>query len=368
MGERRILMVGTDLAAHGGISSVLRSYQDYGLFKAWGVDYVATYEAPGMVRQLRVFSAALIRILGLLLSRRVAVVHVHSASRGSFWRKSLVAALAWLCRVPYVFHIHSGEFPDFYARECGAAGQAWIRWILRHAGRVIVLSPHWRQVVGALEPRARVEQLGNPVHVPATLAPMRDPARTVLFLGRLQPKKGIFDLLRAIPAIRAAHPQTRFVLAGDGEMDAVRTLAAELGVSDAIEMPGWVDGEAKQRLLAQADIFVLPSHFEALSVGLLEAMSGGVPIVSTRVGGIPDLINHEAEGLLVAAGPGPALADAINQLLADPQLRQRLRAQAFVRVGAEYSFQAILRQLRGIYGGIGVAVGELPRTPLAAEL
>lgn len=359
-GPRRILMVGTGLQAHGGITAVIRSYMDVRLFEQWGVRYISTYEGKGKLTQLRTMASALWRIVWLLAARRVDVVHVHSASRGSFWRKSLVAALAFAFRVPYVFHIHSGEFPDFYARSCGRTAQAWVRLVLRRAARVVVVAPRWRADVLRIEPAARVAVVGNPVRVPALLAPLRSPAvagaaaPTVLFLGRLHEKKGIFDLVRAIPAVLAALPGTTFVFAGDGEIEGVRKLAGELGVAHAVRLPGWVDGAAKQQHLEQADLFVLPTYFEALGVALLEAMSCGVPVIATPVGGIPDFIDDGVEALLVPPGPGTALAAAIIAALQDTALRARLREQAFARVGRDYSFDAVLAQLRAIYTDLGV--------------
>lgn len=355
-------MVGTGLRAHGGITAVIRSYMDVRLFEQWGVRYISTYEGAGKLTQLRTMASALWRIVWLLAARRVDVVHVHSASRGSFWRKSLVAALAFVFRVPYVFHIHSGEFPDFYARSCGALARSWVRLVLRRAARVVVVAPRWRADVLHIEPAARVAVVGNPVRVAPLLAPLRSPApgtpdgspATVLFLGRLHEKKGIFDLVRAIPQVLAVLPGTVFVFAGDGEIEGVRALAAELGVAHAVRLPGWVDGAAKQQHLEQADLFVLPTYFEALGVALLEAMACGVPVIATPVGGIPDFIDHGVEALLVPPGPGTALATAIAATLQDPALRARLREQAFARVGRDYSFDAVLAQLRAIYTELGV--------------
>ena len=368
-GPRRILMVGTGLQAHGGITAVIRSYMDVRLFEQWGVRYVSTYEGAGKLTQLRTMAGALWRIVWLLAARRVDVVHVHSASRGSFWRKSLVAALAFAFRVPYVFHIHSGEFPEFYARGCGAPARAWVRLVLRRAARVVVVAPRWRADVLRIEPAARVAVVGNPVRVPPLLAPLRSPAgngATVLFLGRLHEKKGIFDLVRAIPQVLAVLPGTTFVFAGDGEIEAVRALATELGVAHAVRLPGWVDGAAKQQHLEQADLFVLPTYFEALGVALLEAMSCGVPVIATPVGGIPDFIDHGVEALLVPPGPGTALAAAIVAALQDPALRGRLREQAFARVGRDYSFDAVLAQLRAIYTELGVPLSPaIVAKPLA---
>lgn len=366
-GPRRILMVGTGLDAHGGITSVIRSYMEVGLFEQWGVRYISTYEGKSKLTQLRTMGAALWRMAGLLLARRVDVVHVHSASRGSFWRKSAVAALATLFGVPYVFHLHSGEFPDFYASR-GKPARGWVRLVLRRAARVVVVAPRWRADVLRIEPTARVAVVGNPVRLPPVLPPLRnrqarplanaesgaDVPATILFLGRLHEKKGIFDLVRAIPAVLAVLPGTVFVFAGDGEMDAVRALAAELGVADAVRLPGWVDGAAKQRHLEEASLFVLPTYFEALGVAVLEAMSCGVPVIATPVGGIPDFIDDGVEALLVPPGPGPALAAAIIAALRDPALCAGLRERAFARVGRDYSFHAVLGQLRAIYGELGM--------------
>lgn len=358
MGQRRILMVGTSFQTQGGITSVVRSYSDYGAFDAWGVNYLATYEKPAKLTQLRVMSAALWRIFWLLAFGKVSLVHMHSASRGSFWRKSIVAAMAWVFRVPYVFHVHSGEFPVFYG-ECGTLGKSWIRWILRHAGRVVALTGHWQRTIQSIEPAARITLVGNPVHVPAQLPPMREAAKTILFLGRMQIKKGIFDLVNAIPAVLARVPDAHFVLAGDGELDAVKQLVAKLGVEHAVEFTGWVDGAAKQKLLERADLFVLPSYFEALPVGLLEAMSTGIPIVSTAVGGIPDFISNEVDGMLIEPGDVEKLASAMVTVLSDRSARAAMREHAFQRVGREYSFDAVMSQLQQIYVELGEPVGAI---------
>ncbi|CAN7492766.1 glycosyltransferase family 4 protein [Pseudoduganella sp. LjRoot289] len=362
---RRILMIGTGLDAHGGISSVVRSYVAVRLFEQWGVTYVSTYEGKGLATQLRTMGAALLRAGAMLAARRVSVLHVHSASRGSFWRKSLMCALADLFRVPYVFHLHSSEFPLFYARECGAPARAWVRRVLRRAARVVVVSPHWRAGVLAIEPAARITVVGNPVQVPPALPALRAQAVTVLFMGRVHEKKGVLDLVRAMPAVLAALPGTRFVVAGDGATREVQALAEELGVAHALSLPGWVDGAAKQRHLEQADVFVLPSYFEALSVALLEAMAAGVPVVSTPVGGTPDFIDSGVEGLLVEPGDHGALALALLAVLGDPALRSRLRGAAYLRVGREYAFDTVLAQLRTVYAELGTPL-DAPELARAA--
>lgn len=348
MGESVVLMLGTGLESRGGITAVARSYEAAGLFDRVGIRYVSTYEAPGLRTQLVVVLRALRNVLPQLFAGRVRLVHAHSASRGSFWRKSVFCALGSWFRVPYVFHIHSGEFPDFYMNECGPIARAWVRWTLRRASTVIALSTHWKDALLRIEPLARIVVLGNPVAVSASALEHKI-AHQVLFLGRLRERKGVFDLVRAMPTVVAQVAGVRFVLAGDGDIAAVEALARELGVANALTLPGWVEGREKSELLAQADVFVLPSHFEGLPVCILEAMAADAAVVACRVGGIPDLIVDSQTGLLVEAGSVDALANALILLLKDSALKMRLREAAKQRVKARFEQGAVARQLLEIY-------------------
>jgi glycosyltransferase involved in cell wall biosynthesis len=351
--KKKIVMLGASLQAPGGMTSVVVTLMNAGLFRKFNVDYISTYERTGLRWQLRTMLRALVRMLRLLLTRQVALVHAHSASRGSFVRKSLLCALARGAGVPYVLHIHSGEFPVFYGTECNALAKWWVRYTLRHAATVVCLTETWRTHLQAVEPRARAAVIGNPVEIPPALPPSRDTVIEVLFLGRLREQKGVFDLLRALPQVLQRCPQMRFVLAGDEGIDACRAYAEQLGVAHALVLPGWVSGEEKAALLRRADLFVLPSYAEGLPVGLLEAMALGIPIVTTPVGGVPDLIDDGVHGLMVAPKDAAALAAALVRLGTDCALRAALRAAAFERVQAHYALPTVLAALDRLYSELG---------------
>jgi glycosyltransferase involved in cell wall biosynthesis len=344
-------MIGPSLATPGGMSAVLRCYRERDWFSKWRIEYLSSYEGHALPLQGWVMGGVFLRLVARLLLGRVALVHLHSASRGSFWRKSLLSWLADTFGVPYVYHLHSGEFPAFYERQPRLV-RKWVRRILRRAACVVVLTEGWRTALAAIEPGAKIEVVGNPVLVPKSLPAVRFSDRRVLFLGRFDEKKGIFDLARAVPNVLEVLPDTVLVLAGDGRQEEVRKLVRELGVEKQVRLPGWLDGEAKEAALAAASVLVLPSYHEGLPVSLLEAMAAGVPVVATRVGGIPELLREGECGVLVEPGDVVALATALVEVLKRKELRERLREKAFARVREAYSEEVVFGKLDELYRGL----------------
>jgi glycosyltransferase involved in cell wall biosynthesis len=183
----------------------------------------------------------------------------------------------------------------------------------------------------------------------------------VLFLAWLQRTKGVLDLVRAIPIILRSVPEATFVIAGRGlhggeSPESIMELARSLRVAHALRCPGWVSGAMKESFLRESDVFVLPSYFEALPVALLEAMARGVPVIATRVGGIPDVIEDGVNGLLVDPGQPEALARAIIAMLTDDALRTRLREAARTHVRKRYSTEAVIEDLAALYRELGIRV------------
>ena len=327
-------MLGPDLRARGGIASVLRIWQEAGLTAGRPVLHLATYVDGCALAKLLALAQALLRFGVLLLSGRVAAVHAHSASNASFRRKSLFLALARLAGKPYVFHLHGGAFDRYHAGLSGLE-RAWVRRSIQGARVVLVLSESWadwlREAIG--HPDVRV--LPNPV-LPVALPPdVPREAQTLLFLGRLDPEKGVFVLVEALARLARTHPQLRAVLAGEGDVDGVRKAAVAAGVAGRVELPGWVDGEAKAQLLARAGIFVLPSRFEGLPMALLEAQAAGLPVVATRVGGIPQAV-REDNGRLAEPDNVASLVVALAPLLDNPAEAARMGARGREQVLAGY--------------------------------
>lgn len=358
---KAIVMLGVHPASkqRGGIAAVVDMYRRGGLFARWPIVYIGTFESGDAVTKIRRTTAALCTYLRLICTGRVGIVHAHTASRASFWRKSLFLLIAFAARRPAILHLHGAEFEAFYDCECGPLRRRFIRFVLTRVDRVIVLSAQWRQLIQRIAPQATVVKIFNPI---CAQAPGRAIARrdnVLLFLGRFGQRKGVFDLLAALAVIRARFPSVRLRCGGDGDVAGVVRRARELGVDDCVEVLGWVSGEAKDRALAEAAVYVLPTYAEGLPMGVLEAMAAGAAIVATTVGGIPDAVEDGVEGFLVAPGDTAALAERIMQLLEDAELRHAFAGAAQAKARAQFGMQTVLSQLEALYASLGAA----PRRP-----
>lgn len=370
MSDRWIVMLGTEFNTKGGISAVVNAYRAGGLFERWPVRYLATHWDGSAWSKFTFALASLVRFVGLILTRQVAAVHVHAASRMSFWRKSPFLLLAFLSGRSVIFHLHGGGFRAFYERDCGPLARIWVRTVLGRSERVIVLSSSWQLWVNSLSPNAHTRVISNPAPavkpMPAKLA-KADPM--LLFLGAINETKGVFDLLRAVASLRHRYPRLRLVLAGTGAViEEVKQCAEALGIAAQLELPGWVDAQMRDALLREADVFVLPSYYEGLPMSVLEAMAAGLPVVASKVGGIPEVIDHLVDGWLVTPGDVPAIRVALEVLLADSLLRETMGKAAQQRIERCFSSERILEQIEETYRALaGASINRVENDEMQAR-
>jgi glycosyltransferase involved in cell wall biosynthesis len=335
-------------AARGGMRSVVEAYQRDGFLDKEDVRLVASYvDGNVLVRQL-VLVRALAVYIWLLMTKRVELVHAHAAMRGSFWRKGLFTSLARLFSIPVILHLHGSEMKPFYESQPPVL-QRWIKRHLEKATRVVVLSESWREFVSRIAPAARIAVVPNYVVVPPVADDELRHSQEVLFLGLIGPRKGTFDLIPAFADASVRYPDARLTIGGNGEVEKAKALIASLQLDGRAVLAGWVGAEAKETLLRRSGIYVLPSYNEGLPMSVLEAMAAGLAVITTRVGGIPELITDGVDGLLIEPGDKEGLRQSIEALLRDGELRRRLAEAGRLRVEKNYSDQAILPMLQQIY-------------------
>lgn len=353
---KHIVMMGTSPDTKGGVSAVVQVYQQVGLFQRFPIRYVTTHRDGGAAVKLRAMLGAYCELLGILVRGEASLLHVHVASRASFWRKYGLFLMARMWGVPTMLHLHGGGFARFYEAECGPVRRWLVRSLFDRVTRIVVLSGEWDQWVRGMTRNRKVEALYNPVIVDATVADWsaRDPA-SVLTLGRLNKSKGTYDLLQAMAQLPSGLSHARTRLGGDGELDQAGAKAKSLGIADRVELLGWVGPGDKPHLLGTATVYALPSYYEGLPMSVLEAMAAGMPVVTTPVGGIPEAVTDGVEGFLVQPGDTDALRDRLQRLLSDPELARRMGEAGRRKVETTFASGIIMPRLESMYLELGAA-------------
>jgi glycosyltransferase involved in cell wall biosynthesis len=177
-------------------------------------------------------------------------------------------------------------------------------------------------------------------------------APLIVFLGRLSERKGVPELLSALGSPVMAGLRWQAVLAGDGPVTEYRQQASAMGLSDRVDMPGWLDVNRTRALCRRADILVLPSHAEGMAMAVIEGLAHGLAVVTTRVGAHEEAVTDGESGLFVPVGDRDALAATLVRLVGDPALRNRLSAGARARYLSQFSMAAYQRRLEELYGAI----------------
>ena len=276
------------------------------------------------------------------------VVHAHLGEDAAVLPLALAAARRWSAPLVVTVHMsvrHTMPVTGPRSVFLRTVGGGLETFAVRRAAAVITLTERLA---------ARMPVAGGRLHViPSGVPPAAfgtaGPGEGVVFVGRLHPQKGVDTLVRALPLLP---PGTRLTLVGDGpQRAAIDRLVAGLGLGDRVRVTGFVPHSAGLAIVAGAAVVVLPSRYEELGTALVEAMAAGRPVVASRVGGIPELVRHGIDGLLVRPGDPAALAGALNEVLTDPALAAALGAAARARVAA-YDWRLLAGRVLEVYGSV----------------
>jgi len=176
--------------------------------------------------------------------------------------------------------------------------------------------------------------------------------RQILFLSRIVPGKGVYELVSAFSKIIADDPDLKLVFAGSGsEEDSLRKFVSDSGVEKNIYFIGYVRREEKLKALLESEIFILPSESEGCPVSMLEAMAAALPVIATSVGGIPHIIKDSKNGILLSDASPNTIEKAIRVLLSNPNIRRSIGQQNRKEAWEKYSSEIVARRFEKLYAG-----------------
>ncbi|NLM47192.1 MAG: glycosyltransferase family 4 protein, partial [Firmicutes bacterium] len=293
--------------------------------------------------------AAFYRLLALVRAEAIDLIHAHGFKAGL-----LARPLARLCRLPCLLTVHN----DFALARSSlvpgllfAAERVLSRWTSGYVAVSSWTAEMLRQALKVSDSRVAVIPNGIDPDKLSGAEPLAFPFAEGTYLvgtaARFARQKGLDILLEAAAMLVPDYPALRFVIAGDGPLrPLLQRRADKLGLAGYVHFPGHLD--RIPNLLACLDVFVLPSRSEAQGIAVLEAMAAGCPVVATAVGGVPEIVRHGQNGLLVPPEDAVALAEAIRLYLAEPAFARAMAAAARKDVEA-YSETNCFEQLREVY-------------------
>lgn len=338
---RNVLTIGIDNhVVHGGVAAVENVYSTF--YKPF--NHVATVVDYGAMRKLLTFFKAYAEFwCWMLFHSEIQIVHVHGASYASFWRKRIFINLAKRFGKKVVFHCHGSEFQRFTSQHTNAVVKT-----LNKCDCIIALSDSWKEWFEQTIHHKNVVVIKN-VIAPPHIHKVAHDRFTLLFLGRLGYRKGIYDLLDVLIAHKNEFQgKLELFFGGDGDVEQVKEIIYKNGLEEIAQYQGWVDGDKKESLLNMADAYILPSYNEGLPISVLEAMSYGLPIISTKVGGIPEIIADGVNGYLITPGGKDAIYASIKKLLDNPELAKQMGAKS-LEIVKEHLPAYVEKQLHDLY-------------------
>lgn len=363
MPVERLLIVGT--LGGGGIHRYVESQRQQlpDRIDASVYDMYSDPNGSGVLWFLRSAVLAVLAAVRFPFRSRPDVVHVHTSHHYSFVRAAfyvLFAAHVW--RRPIVLHVHGSSFDEFL-RDGSWILQRLRSTVFAASDAVVVLSSYWRDALEGPVPEQRLRVVPNAV-APEAYEPAFDvDPPHIVYLSAHVERKGIRTFVAAVDELyERSTREFEVTIAGKGPLaDEAERLATS---RDDVSYRGYVSEAEKRALLASASIYALPTHAEGLPIAMLEAMAGGNAIVSTPVGGIPEVIGPD-NGALVEPRDADGLVDALETLVDDPAVVDGMGRQNRDLVRERYNWDVAVESLLAIYRDVTAdgAVGSSDEWP-----
>jgi len=340
----RVLIVASSRKTRGGITAVIKQHEMGEQWKKYHCIWIQTHRDGPSWRKIWYFVTSLIEYCILLPF--CDIVHIHHSLVGSTHRKYYYFRLAKLLNKKTILHIHCGnqlldiwndDYQDMYSRcDRGIALSHNIKSIIeRHIGK-----------------SDKIQVVFNPC--PLINHPLDTSLRKkeILFSGTLYEGKGYRDLIRSFGKIAKLHPDWKLVFAGNGEVELGKNIAAQCGILDQCNFLGWVSGEAKNKAYRSASILCLPSYAEGFPMAVLDAWAYGLPVITTPVGGIPDIAEDGVNMLLFNPGDVDNLSLQLERMITDDALREAIAKESVHLATTTFNLNTINNQLGRIYEDI----------------
>lgn len=344
--KRITLVLGPGQKTKGGIASVIKAQSETGTWEKWNCIWVETFTDRSFILKIIRFLTGFIKFLTLLPNTQI--VHIHFSEPTSALRKYLFLLTAKALNKKVVLHFHAfspnttlfGPKKDFYKK------------MLTNADKIIVLSQFWKQQIEkVIKDDIKTVIVYNPCPNISINNHIKK-KKVIVYAGILNKRKGYMDLLQAFAAIASDNPDWKVVFAGNGEIENGIEYARSNNILNQVIFTGWITGKDKDELFRTASVFCLPSYAEGFPMAIVEAWAYGLPVITTPVGGLPDILDNNINALVFQPGDKSTLANHLELLIKNENLRNALSKESVKLSQGLFNLSTFDKELDKIYSGL----------------
>lgn len=345
--SRKVLMIGEYFKNHapGGMAAVLASYDEY--FD--NMRFIPTWRYGNVLVKLWYAIYSYVVFIGyMLFCPSIKIIHLQGAAFASFERNMFFVRMGKLFGKKVIMHMHCADFESYFNPS---GHKQRIVDTINACDLYLVLSDSWKDYFKGIGVNEKIiKVLNNTITPPVHRSVERDKnVFNLLYLGVIGERKGIYDILKALKDHREQFDgKVHLRIGGNQEEDILKARIEEYGLQKMVTFEGFVSGDKKIECLNWADAYILPSFNEGLPIGILEAMSYGDPIISSPVGGIPEVVKDGVNGCMVEPGNSEEIAAAILKFVQNKELI-RLYGQESLRLVQPYLPETVFESLTKIY-------------------
>lgn len=342
-----VLMVGVSADRVGGMWTVAKSYinsREYN--EKTHLSYIATSTNGSALKRMLCMLKGYHKARHILRSGRTDIVHLHMAEKGSTYRKGVLAKWGKQAKARVIIHLHAGPFMAWF-HSLSDYRQKKVIKILNYADCVVVLGEYWKRELKSIIPEHKISVLYNGVVCPQQNN-YRIQAKNIVYFGVMRKEKGIYDLLEALSEIdHRLDPKTKVILCGTDLTGEIENVIEGYHLKGRVILTGWIGEEARQKVFSEAMLDILPSYYEGLSMSVIEAMAYGIPVLTTNISTMPELLGEEAR--LIEPGDIKGLSERILELAENGEERIRLSDSQYRRAVSLFSEDKFIKNTLQLY-------------------
>ena len=344
--KKRVLVVGSAEESGGGVATVIRTMKKMPVWDEFHCRWLGTQIQRNSLWKL--WYAIKANFIALFIVWRYDIVHFHTVpDRICLVIQMPIFLLALLGRKRIVMHIHMGN------QLRNHTGNRLFLWCLRRADLIVFLAQKWKslflELYGSIKTPTAV--LYNACDMVPKI-PFGEKESIILMAAYFDENKAPDLLLKAWKMIKEDYPDWKVYMLGNGEVEKYQRMSKDMGLEDSVVFTGYLRGEEKEDIFRRASIYCMCSYEEGFPMVVLEAWTHGIAVISTPVGGLPDVMEEGKNVLSFGFGDWQGLTKQLKRLMDDETLRKEMADYSYEFVEKIFSPKSVCATLRGVYEDI----------------